>query len=319
MKRLLLLSATILCAATACAEEQSFFQINAHFEGVDRAYVTAATGVAINGQQEMELPRVIARGGQSSTLKLGWTPTPFPREAKMAEILQGITLEVKPVFSSGKITLYGKSIVRHPASIDNTGAFHTQTFTTRETYFWGEGTDDKPLTVRTGDSDKQPSWIVLTVKRIDEAEATRLTTPKFRVFAIEPTGEEAKKPIYQVHSIVPAESPENRREGTLQAVRAQGFAMASFYQPRNRMPRPLADYEEAKAMRELALADQPVKVSGAFTPEDSELLDIKLESTDKSERKFSGQVYLHWGSDIYLALADKTSPTGVRLVIIRQE
>ena len=321
MKFLLLLSLGVLGAATAFAqEEQPFFQINARCEGVDRAYVTAATGIAINRPQEMELQRVIARGGQYATLKLNWTPSVLPKEAKMAEIFQGITLEVKPVFSNGKITLYGKSVVRHPASRDDTGSFHAQTFTARETYFWGEGADDNPLTVRTGDSDKEPSWIVLTVKRIDEAEATRLTTPKFRVYAIEPTGEEARKHVYQEYDIVPKDPPEPGETDALKTVRKEGgYGMMIYSQPSNGVPYPIADNKMAKALRELSPDEQPIKVSGSISTRNSRLVDIKVESAEKYEPKFSTGETLRWGSDIYFALEDKTKPTGVRWLLIHQE
>ena len=308
MKTFLFLPLFLLSVASALAEEQPFFTIVARYEGFDPLPLTKSAPLFSDEQRDVDMPRVTTRAGQRATIEIIQENVVVSSVNEPQKVNCGVTLEVEPTFKDGKILLSGKSTVRRHETPAEKQPLNALSFTARETFFDGEVGNDQPLTIQTGDGVKDKSQIILTAKRVKPAGTItekHNAPPNYHVYAVNPSPEDAKKPIFQ---LLNADSEDT-----------SPIAVAGIFSPEDLGPEHAKTWQPVEAsLREIPAAEMPVKVSSTLGP-DKQILDVKVQPVGESMQRFATNVSVCWGSNILLTVKDPTRPTGRRGLLIRQE
>ena len=319
MKFLRFLSLAVLGASTVFADDKPSFTISAHYADFDPAFLADATQDSTGKTQNLSTPRVTTKAGQRAIIEIIKEFIVLSSTNEPHRMNCGVTLEVEPDFKDGRVLLSGKSTVRRHDTPTEKQPLKALSFTTRETFFDGEVSDDKPLTIQTGDGIKDTSRVILTVTRVEPCatlHASHDGLPKYRVYAIEPAPEEAKKPIYKNLGFIAAKTADGGAKITGDSPPQSDLAIAGVFQPAEESNSMLLLVKDS--LRELPPTEQPLTISTVLG-QDRQTLDWKIQSQVKSARPASTELSTWWGSDIYLTMADPTHSGGRRGLLIRQE
>ena len=161
----------IFCTAVFAAPPQ--VEIKARYEGCGPYYDSLGNLNLTKGHKPDNLlstPKVTTESGQQVSIKL-------VREVRVQETPSGeksvdcgITLEVLPVATNGRISLSGKNLLRRPLVQDSSQSLgsvsYATSFATQETFFFGVVPDGKELTIAVNDDLGPKARIFLTARLV---------------------------------------------------------------------------------------------------------------------------------------------------------
>lgn len=342
MKRFLPLAAGLVLATSVfAAEDKPSFEISARYEGFDPSllaetnfydplsspdgallaiapgkYLQNSSAKSASGVQSA--PRVTTRAGQRATIEIIQEHL-VPTADEPQHVNCGVTLSLTPELKDGKVMLFGQSVVRHQVNPGSDQPLHAQSFTTRETFFNGEVTEGQDYVIRVGENPQDPARITLTVKRAPlPAPVTHAGPPRFHVYALQPSPEEAKKPIYRQLRLGP--EPDAATPFAAESLRKRGLVVWGVFDP-SQLARSDKDgpvLPSPEALQPISDADAPFKMTGTVGA-DGNTVDIHLEPTGKLAGLTSADVSIWWGSEVYLGVNDASQPNGRRILIVKQD